>query len=145
MLYNLLLTFYIQKKLLPPPYKAYGNSTCLDTESPSFKTPLVHFHNYSYTKLSCVEECLANKLIQTCGCRIFFGAGTTISISLFSFNICLLTGVASTTISVSLFSFNLCLLIGFPSTTISVSLFSFNLCLLIGVPYTTISVSLFSF
>ncbi|XP_041357744.1 acid-sensing ion channel 2-like [Gigantopelta aegis] len=63
------------KTLLPPPYKAFGNSVCLDTMSPSFKTPLVRFHDYNYTKLACIQECLTDIIVESCGCRIFFDPG----------------------------------------------------------------------
>ncbi|XP_041357771.1 acid-sensing ion channel 1-like [Gigantopelta aegis] len=63
------------KTLLPPPYKAFGSSVCLNTKSPSFTTPLIRFHDYNYTKLACVQECLTDILVQMCGCRIFFGPG----------------------------------------------------------------------
>ncbi|XP_041357745.1 acid-sensing ion channel 1C-like [Gigantopelta aegis] len=63
------------KTLLPPPYNAFGSSTCLDTASPSFQTPLVRYLSYNYTKLTCTQECVLDKIVQMCGCRSFFDPG----------------------------------------------------------------------
>lgn len=57
----------ISYKFLPPPYKAFRNSHCLDTESASFRNHLKYHHYYSYN--ACIRECRVDHIINVCGCH----------------------------------------------------------------------------
>ncbi|KAK7097713.1 hypothetical protein V1264_004649 [Littorina saxatilis] len=64
-----------QRTSLGKPYKAFGDTYCLDTRSPDFRSPLTRFRNYSYTEQSCWKDCYTHRLVQLCGCRHFFDPG----------------------------------------------------------------------
>ncbi|ESO92005.1 hypothetical protein LOTGIDRAFT_163011 [Lottia gigantea] len=58
---------------LEPPFKAFGGSTCVDTNSDKFVNPLKRYENY--TKEACENECFIDYVVQTCGCRHFLHKG----------------------------------------------------------------------
>ncbi|XP_025087242.1 acid-sensing ion channel 1-like [Pomacea canaliculata] len=60
---------------LPPPFKAFGQSYCLDTKRDDYKSPLTRYQNYSYTKSACWQNCFAGRMAKQCGCRYFFEQG----------------------------------------------------------------------
>ncbi|XP_059145393.1 acid-sensing ion channel 1-like [Physella acuta] len=74
---NTTLEVEISKSLkhgLPPPYKAFGGSTCVDTGGGSFKNPLTRFNRY--TKEACETECFMSFVVEVCGgCRHFLHPG----------------------------------------------------------------------
>ncbi|KAK6970755.1 acid-sensing ion channel 5-like isoform X1 [Biomphalaria glabrata] len=70
------------KEGLPPPFKAFGGSICVDTRSNSFDSPLKRFRHY--TKEACETECFINFVVDTCeGCKHFLHPGneTTCEVS----------------------------------------------------------------
>ncbi|XP_071104046.1 acid-sensing ion channel 5-like [Haliotis cracherodii] len=58
---------------LEPPFKAFGGSTCVDTNSDTFVNPLRRFDYYS--KEACEKECFFDYVIKVCGCRHFLHPG----------------------------------------------------------------------
>ncbi|BFZ22505.1 hypothetical protein BsWGS_25544 [Bradybaena similaris] len=59
---------------LPPPFKAFGSGSCVDTMSSSFENPLKRFAKYS--KEVCEMECFINFVVQVCGhCKHFLHPG----------------------------------------------------------------------
>ncbi|XP_041357503.1 acid-sensing ion channel 1-like [Gigantopelta aegis] len=51
---------------LPSPFKAFGESECLDTRSATFNNTLKYFERYTY--MHCLLECAADLLFKACGC-----------------------------------------------------------------------------
>lgn len=64
-----------QSAFLPAPYKAFGESFCLDTDDAHFRSPLTRYQNYSYSRLACLRDCYIGRLVNECGCRHFFEHG----------------------------------------------------------------------
>ncbi|KAH9519250.1 hypothetical protein Btru_075052 [Bulinus truncatus] len=66
------------KEGLPPPYMAFGGSTCVDTHLDSFISPLRRFSHY--TKEACETECFMDFVVATCGgCKHFLHPGNETS------------------------------------------------------------------
>ncbi|RUS89275.1 hypothetical protein EGW08_002949 [Elysia chlorotica] len=55
---------------LPPPYKAYSNSFCVDTRAEGFVHSLEGYK--TYTRNHCIKQCILDKLYRNCGCGNYF-------------------------------------------------------------------------
>ncbi|XP_046365976.2 acid-sensing ion channel 4-A-like [Haliotis rufescens] len=53
-------------KYLPTPYKAFDNTTCVDTLSPTFNNTLEYHDMYTYE--TCLQECFTRITFNKCGC-----------------------------------------------------------------------------
>ncbi|KAK3770161.1 hypothetical protein RRG08_038673 [Elysia crispata] len=60
-------------KCLPRPFQAYSNAFCEDSKAEGYKNRLKRYKTYSAE--NCLNDCLSEKLEETCGCRHYFASG----------------------------------------------------------------------